>query len=316
MGFWDKINKDFKDHQDEMFCEEEPVEKARNQGSTPRPKGFRYSRNPLKMPVTIAGQVRRGKIVGHAKGEPEPAPKGGRDRYRKAIVYTHPETGREFDLDEEGIDRKRGTYTDPFSGREEEIDLSHLGRPPTPEKKVDVKKEEKRPATPQLPAMAGSTPLGLKNPVKGLAGAGKKPSVGSVYPKAGKGGETPSFPADKATLRIESRLGKKPKLTMDDVSAAKQKIQAGGSGVIKPSAKAEVPADGDRHVARWESGRGKHWVDLYGHSDGSYSYRAPSSGGNLGKLPSEEHAVKQMQDRVDSGLFGPDAAKKPMKRIK
>jgi len=36
----------------------------RHYGSTPRPKGFKYARQALHMPVAVAGMVRRGKIIG------------------------------------------------------------------------------------------------------------------------------------------------------------------------------------------------------------------------------------------------------------
>jgi len=88
MGIWDDTNEKLAKHQEDMFCEDEPLEKARNQGSTPRPKGFHYSRNALKIPVTIAGQVRRGKIVG--KGET------AAERYRKCAVAKEEPKSRDW----------------------------------------------------------------------------------------------------------------------------------------------------------------------------------------------------------------------------
>ena len=98
---------------------------------------------------------------------------------------------------------------------------------------------------------------------------------------------------------------------IDSTNEALLKHQLGFFDKIEPLNKSE-----STHIARWESSSGKDWVDLHDHGDGSYSYNAPSAGGHLGKLPSRDHAISQMQTKVDSGYFLPDKAKRPMKRVK
>jgi hypothetical protein len=67
-------------------------------------------------------------------------------------------------------------------------------------------------------------------------------------------------------------------------------------------------------IARWESRSGKHWVEL--EYDGIAAiYRGNGCGGCMGKM-SQEQALTEMQKRVDSGYFLPDAAKTPMKRVR
>lgn len=66
-------------------------------------------------------------------------------------------------------------------------------------------------------------------------------------------------------------------------------------------------------IARWESRSGKHWVDLYQHDPG-YSYTSPDAGGLLADV-STKQAILQMQHRVDSGYFQPDANVTPMRRV-
>jgi hypothetical protein len=79
-----------------------------------------------------------------------------------------------------------------------------------------------------------------------------------------------------------------------------------------------------KYIARWESRSGKHWVELFyypafqfadGRVEPSASYTALHSGGSLGNM-TEEAAIAEMQARVDRGLFQPDAAKTPMRRVR
>lgn len=63
----------------------------------------------------------------------------------------------------------------------------------------------------------------------------------------------------------------------------------------------------DDLIARWESGRGKHWVNLYQDSGGCF-YRCTNGGGNLGQIGSEV-AIREMERRVYGGLgLMPDTA--------
>jgi hypothetical protein len=66
-------------------------------------------------------------------------------------------------------------------------------------------------------------------------------------------------------------------------------------------------------VARWESSTGKHHVTLHRDQWG-HSYDSPGMGGSLGNNLSDEEAIAEMQRRVDTGVFQPDANKRPMKR--
>jgi hypothetical protein len=66
-------------------------------------------------------------------------------------------------------------------------------------------------------------------------------------------------------------------------------------------------------IAKWESQRRAHWVELYRDEYG-YSYIGNGCGGSLGSFPSDETALAYMRLRVKSGYFLPDAAKTPMKQ--
>jgi hypothetical protein len=67
-------------------------------------------------------------------------------------------------------------------------------------------------------------------------------------------------------------------------------------------------------MARWESRSGKWWANLY--HDGEHAfYRGVGCGGNMG-LITWEAAIVELQAKVDSGYFQPDALKIPMKRVK
>ncbi len=69
-------------------------------------------------------------------------------------------------------------------------------------------------------------------------------------------------------------------------------------------------------VGRWESRGGKHWVELWwGRYD--YSYSNNNSGGSVcnPNLPLDQ-AVTVMQAKVDRGMFLPDMAVVPMKRVR
>ena len=55
-------------------------------------------------------------------------------------------------------------------------------------------------------------------------------------------------------------------------------------------------------IARWESPRGKHWVELYRHNDGSFGYTGPDCGGNLGRITLEK-AMEIMAQRTAEGAY-------------
>jgi len=69
----------------------------------------------------------------------------------------------------------------------------------------------------------------------------------------------------------------------------------------------------EKRIARWESPRGAHWVELYRTDDGC-AYRANGAGGFMGRID-DVTALAQMQERVDRGYFLPDMAVVPMKRV-
>ena len=66
-------------------------------------------------------------------------------------------------------------------------------------------------------------------------------------------------------------------------------------------------------LARWESPRGKHWVELHSVT-GGFRYRGSDCGGFLAaKTPIE--ALRELQVKIDAGYFLPDIAKKPMQQV-
>lgn len=67
-------------------------------------------------------------------------------------------------------------------------------------------------------------------------------------------------------------------------------------------------------VARWESKTRKWFVVLESFDGRGYGYTANDSGGVL-YADDDADAIAQVQARVDLGLFQPDAAKTPMRRV-
>jgi hypothetical protein len=55
-------------------------------------------------------------------------------------------------------------------------------------------------------------------------------------------------------------------------------------------------------IARWESPRGKHWVELYQHTDGCFGYTGNQCGGNLGRITLEA-AMNYMAERTAEGAY-------------
>ena len=79
----------------------------------------------------------------------------------------------------------------------------------------------------------------------------------------------------------------------------------------------------EKLLARWESRSGKHYAELFYNpefklADGrtviDAHYRAPNCGGGIAAV-SESDAIANMEQRVASGYFQPDANKTPMKRV-
>ena len=66
-------------------------------------------------------------------------------------------------------------------------------------------------------------------------------------------------------------------------------------------------------IARWESRRGAHWVDLYRTEGGGYCYSATNGGGTLGPFSSDDDAISYMGVRVDN--FQPDSNRTSMARV-
>ena len=67
----------------------------------------------------------------------------------------------------------------------------------------------------------------------------------------------------------------------------------------------------ERLVARWASRSGKHHVTLY-HDALGYFYNATGGSGYLGKLASDEAAIRTLEPRVND--FQPDRNRTPMVR--
>ena len=64
-------------------------------------------------------------------------------------------------------------------------------------------------------------------------------------------------------------------------------------------------------IARWESRRGKDWVELYKDQWG-YGYAANGSGGFFGRV-SETRALEEMERRIFIGMYASQT--KPMKKV-
>jgi len=71
--------------------------------------------------------------------------------------------------------------------------------------------------------------------------------------------------------------------------------------------------NGELLIARWETRGKRYWAELYKDKLG-YSYKTDSGGGNIGSLPSDEIAIKTMENKLS--YLTPDAAKNLMKRVK
>lgn len=70
-------------------------------------------------------------------------------------------------------------------------------------------------------------------------------------------------------------------------------------------------------VARWESERGAHIVELHKARGSGYYYRATGAGGYLGNdYTTDEQALAEFAPRVARGEFLPDTARRPMKRVR
>lgn len=67
-------------------------------------------------------------------------------------------------------------------------------------------------------------------------------------------------------------------------------------------------------IARWLHGRGDAFVDLIRHEGGHYSVRADGYGGAI-YASSDGKAIENVQNRVDKGVFTPDAYKTPLRRV-
>jgi hypothetical protein len=66
-------------------------------------------------------------------------------------------------------------------------------------------------------------------------------------------------------------------------------------------------------VGRWESERGAHVVELHKADGTGYRYIGQGCGGYLSATNGPD-ALAEMQARVDSGFFLPDASVRPMRR--
>lgn len=68
-------------------------------------------------------------------------------------------------------------------------------------------------------------------------------------------------------------------------------------------------------VARWESSRGAHVVELHKANGSAYQY--VDGDNHRGYLEAEDRdaAISEIQTKVDTGFFLPDNAKRPMRRV-
>lgn len=67
-------------------------------------------------------------------------------------------------------------------------------------------------------------------------------------------------------------------------------------------------------IGRWESGGGKHWVELHQVGANAFAYKANDAGGTLAAKTADE-AKAELTKKVDSGYFLPDNAKTPMREV-
>lgn len=116
-----------------------------------------------------------------------------------------------------------------------------------------------------------------------------------------------------ALARVATKTGKHPKDLLNNMMTAHPDIvdRFKDFGFDTMKSEAAVKKAEPKKIARWESKSGKHWVELHSHGDGSYSYKSPGAGGTSYHKTDDE-AVQAVQQKVDSGLFQPDANKKPM----
>lgn len=68
-------------------------------------------------------------------------------------------------------------------------------------------------------------------------------------------------------------------------------------------------------VAKWESPRGRHWVELHQVASSGFRYRGSDCGGFLAAT-TQEGALTELQAKIDAGYFLPDIAKQPMKQTR
>ena len=67
-------------------------------------------------------------------------------------------------------------------------------------------------------------------------------------------------------------------------------------------------------LARWESPKGKYWVELHSTIDGGFRYHGGDCGGFLVATTSNA-AYAELQAKIDTGYFLPDIAKTPMRKV-
>jgi hypothetical protein len=65
-------------------------------------------------------------------------------------------------------------------------------------------------------------------------------------------------------------------------------------------------------LARWESQRGKDWIEVYENPGSGCGYQGRGCGGWMGNVTREE-AVADIQRRVDQGCFC--SQKTPMRKV-
>ena len=84
--------------------------------------------------------------------------------------------------------------------------------------------------------------------------------------------------------------------------------------VTAPMAHQGETMSGNHLVARWESGGGAHYVELWKQAGSGWCYRANGAGGYLGNdFTSDGAALEYFEPQV--GRFQPDANKRPMRRV-
>ena len=122
-------------------------------------------------------------------------------------------------------------------------------------------------------------------------------------PKEARNSSLQNSPASQAILDHLAMCNQcRAALKQADDAQAEKDMCEHGRGLFKESLKNSA-----KSIARWESGRGKHWIELFV-DEGGYTYKGDGCSGVMGKFDSDQAAIDKLDKDVHSYLM-PDAAK-------